>query len=186
MRIRLVLLAITFLLVPLLGTDAQEADLAPLQTIPSVDVDRYMGRWYEIAKFPNRFQRQCVSDGVAEYRLTGGGSVAVGNRCRLQNGETDSVTGVARQVGPADSPKFEVRFAPRWLSFLPAVWGDYWIVDLDADYSLAAVSEPKREYLWILSRTPTVSPQAYQALLSRLRAQGLDITRLESTKQSGA
>lgn len=185
MRIRTVLLATAFLLTPVLGVTAQEADMAPLQTVARVDVERYMGRWYEIAKFPNRFQRQCVSDGVAEYSLIGNGRVEVGNRCRLQNGELDSVTGVARQVGATDSPKFEVRFAPSWLSFLSAVWGDYWIVDLDADYSLAAVSEPKREYLWILSRTPTVNPQAYQALLSRLRSQGLDITRLESTRQSG-
>jgi apolipoprotein D and lipocalin family protein len=172
MRIRTVLLATAFLLTPVLGVTAQEADMAPLQTVARVDVERYMGRWYEIAKFPNRFQRQCVSDGVAEYSLIGDGRVEVGNRCRVQNCATDS-------------PKFEVRFAPSWLSFLPAVWGDYWIVDLDADYSLAAVSEPKREYLWILSRTPTVNPQAYQALLSRLRSQGLDITRLESTRQSG-
>jgi len=158
-----------------------EADVAPLQTIRSVDVPRYMGRWYEIAKFPNRFQRQCVSDGVAEYRLLGDGRVEVGNHCKLANGETEEVVGVARQIGPSDSPKLEVRFAPSWLSFLPAVWGDYWIVDLADDYSLVAVSEPKREYLWILSRTPVVDAAAYQALLTRLDAQGLDTAKLVKT-----
>ena len=144
----------------------------------------YMGRWYEVAKFPNRFQRQCISDAVAEYRLAADGRVEVGNRCRLADGTTENVTGVARQIGPSNSPKFEVRFAPAWLSFLPAVWGDYWIVDLAADYSLAAVSEPKREFLWILSREPVVPTAAYQALLGRLRAAGLDTDKLVATQHA--
>jgi apolipoprotein D and lipocalin family protein len=92
--------------------------------------------------------------------------------------------GSARQLGPFDSPKLQVRFAPGWLSFLPMVWGDYWVIDLDPDYQLAAVSEPKREYLWILSRTPTVPRQAYAALLDRLARQGFDLERLEPTKQA--
>lgn len=161
-----------------------EADVAPLQTVPAVDVTRYMGRWFEIAKFPNRFQRQCVSDAVAEYRLLGDGRVEVGNHCTLASGETEEVVGVARQIGPKGSPKLQVRFAPAWLSFLPAVWGDYWIVDLADDYSLAAVSEPKREYLWILSRTPAVGAAVYQDLLARLESQGLDTSMLVKTPQS--
>ena len=174
------------LLLPAFATGAQEARPAPLQTIPNVDVQRYMGRWYEIAKFPNRFQAQCLSDAVAEYRPLGDGRVEVGNHCKLANGTVEDVVGAARQIGPADSPKFQVRFAPAWLSLLPAVWGDYWIVDLDNNYTLAAVSEPKREYLWILSRTPSVDPAAYRALLARLSAMGLDIDKLAVTKQSGA
>jgi apolipoprotein D and lipocalin family protein len=77
-----------------------------------------------------------------------------------------------------------VRFAPRWLSFLPFVWGDYWVIDLDPDYQLAAVSEPGRDYLWILARTPTVSRQAYCALLDRLERQGFDLSKLELTRQA--
>ena len=91
--------------------------------------------------------------------------------------------GVARQVGSATSPRLKVRFAPAFLSFLPMVWGDYWVIDLDRDYQLSAVSEPKREYLWILSRTPQVDAAAYEALLARLRAQGLDTSRLVRTSQ---
>lgn len=165
---------------------AQETTLALLQVIPSVDVTRYAGRWYEIAKFPNRFQTQCVSDAVAEYRPIGEGRVEVRNRCGLQDGTVEDVVGLARQIGAAESPKLQVRFAPAWLSFLPAVWGDYWIIDLDRAYSLAAVSEPRREYLWILSRTPTVDAETYRALLARLQAMGLDIDRLVITKQTGA
>jgi apolipoprotein D and lipocalin family protein len=86
---------------------------------------------------------------------------------------------MARQVGDTSSPKLEVRFAPAWLSFIPAVWGDYWVIDLDSEYQLVAVSEPRREYLWVLSRSPTVKQEAYAALLERLRRSGFDTSRLE-------
>jgi apolipoprotein D and lipocalin family protein len=91
--------------------------------------------------------------------------------------------GLARQIGAADSPRLQVRFAPAWLSFLPVVWGDYWVIDLDDAYQLAAVSEPRRAYLWILSRTPQPDPQSYQALLERLQARGFDLSVLERTPQ---
>ena len=88
-----------------------------------------------------------------------------------------------RSRSSTDSPRLKVRFAPAWLSFLPLVWGDYWVIDLDADYQLVAVSEPEREYLWILSRQPQVDPARYQALLQRLQALGFDLGRLEASVQ---
>jgi apolipoprotein D and lipocalin family protein len=91
--------------------------------------------------------------------------------------------GLAKQVGEATSPKLQVRFAPAWLSWLPQVWGDYWVIDLDTDYQLAAVSDAKREYLWVLSRTPQVNTKAYAALLERLKAQHFDVQKLERTAQ---
>ena len=94
--------------------------------------------------------------------------------------------GLARQIGGTQSARLEVRFAPAWLSWLPWVWGDYWIVDLDDRYDLVAVSEPSREYLWILSRSPVVDPSRYAALLARLSAMGLDTGRLEKTKHYGS
>ena len=142
-----------------------------------------MGRWYEIAKFPNWFQRQCVGNTSANYSLRPDGQVQVLNECRRQNGEMEQALGQARQLGPATSPRLQVRFAPQWLSLLPFVWGDYWVIDLDERYELVAVSEPKREYLWVLSRTPVVDEARYAALLTRLTAQGLDVRRLESTPQ---
>ena len=80
------------------------------------------------------------------------------------------------------SPKLQVRFAPAWLSFLPFVWGNYWVIDLDEAYQLVAISEPGRDYLWILARTPTVDAGAYDALLARLAARGFDLKRLERSK----
>lgn len=156
---------------------------APLATIAALDVPRYMGTWYEIAKFPNRFQKKCVGFTKATYSTLADGTLQVANSCRTASGKTDEAIGAARQVGGPDSPKLKVRFAPAFLSFIPMVWGDYWVIDLDAGYQLAAVSEPKREYLWILSRTPTVDKAAYDALVARLAAQGLDVSKLDPTRQ---
>lgn len=154
-----------------------------LRTIPSLDVARYMGTWYEVAKYPNWFQKKCTGGAKADYSLMSDGRVKVINRCRLAGGDLSEAIGVARQVGTGTSPKLEVRFAPAWMSFLPFVWGDYWVIELDDDYQLVAVSEPKREYLWILSRTPKVDPVSYNALLARLRQKKFDLRKLEVTQQ---
>ena len=158
-------------------------DVRPLETISSLEIPRYMGTWYEIAKFDNRFQKQCVGFTTATYSAIPDGTVQVVNRCRTSSGETAIAVGAARQVGDANSPKLKVRFAPAILSFIPMVWGDYWVVDLDPNYQLAAVSEGEREYLWILSRTPNVDKAVYDALVARLAAQGLDVDKLVLTRQ---
>lgn len=154
-----------------------------LRPVAALDVPRYMGTWFEIAKFPNRFQKPCVGATKADYSLRPDGLVQVTNRCRLATGAVSEAIGVARQLGAATSPKLEVRFAPAWLSWLPFVWGDYWVIDLDASYQLVAVSEPTRAYLWVLARTPHVDPAAYQALLDRLALKGFDVSKLEVTPQ---
>ena len=181
-RLRLAL-ALT-LLAPLAAPAQTASPSAPLQTIERLDVGRYLGTWYEIAKYPNRFQRQCVADTQALYRQREDGQLDVVNRCRQSNGEMTEAVGRARQVGAADSPKLEVRFAPAWLSWLPMVWGNYWVIDLDPAYQLVAVSEPSREYLWVLSRTPAVDVAAYQALLGRLQQKGFDLSKLEKSGHS--
>ncbi len=161
---------------------AQQADQA-VQTIASLDVPRYLGTWYEIAKFPNWFQKKCVSNTKAVYTAKPDGNLRVLNSCKTAGGETSEAEGLARQIGAKDSPKLEVRFAPEWLSFLPLVWGDYWVIDLDSQYQVAAVSDPRREYLWVLSRTPQMDPKVYADLLQRLKQQQFDIQKLEPTIQ---
>ena len=126
------------------STAAAAQPPAALVAIPSLDIPRYMGTWFEIAKYPNRFQKKCVADTRAQYQLQPTGTVQVTNRCRMANGEMDEAVGAARQIGPAISPKLQVRFAPAWLSLLPFVWGNYWVIDLDEAYQLVAVGEPKR------------------------------------------
>lgn len=162
---------------------AAEPELPPLHAVSSLDLQRYAGRWYEIARYPNRFQRNCAAQTMAEYVLNPDGTVGVTNSCRTTSDHWISAHGQARLNGPTGTAMLEVRFAPAWLSFIPAVWGDYWVVDLDPEYRLAAVSDPKRKYLWILSRTPAISSDVYENLVSRLVNMGFDRNRLEITPQ---
>ena len=161
---------------------AAQAELAPLQTVASVDVPRYMGTWHEIAKYPNWFQKKCASSTQATYTLQANGQVQVLNRCKTDKGEWSEALGAARQIGSPTSPQLKVRFAPEWLSFIPLVWGDYWIIDLDPDYQWVVVSEPQREYLWILSRTPQMPETTHQTLLAKLEKLGFDLKRIEASK----
>lgn len=170
-------------LAALLATGGLAAAAPALTTIATLDTARYAGTWYEIAKYPNYFQRKCLANTVAEYSVQPDGTFRVANRCTQDGGKVEQAIGAARQPGGAGSPKLEVRFAPAWLSMLPLVWGAYWVIDLDPGYTLAAVSEPQRAYLWILARTPKVAPQAYAALLQRLAAKGFDTGKLVPTRQ---
>lgn len=179
------LISIFSLLLICLGSSqalAQQGDQS-VKTIATLDVSRYLGTWYEIAKFPNWFQRKCASNTKAIYSTKPDGNLRVLNSCKTAAGETSEAEGLARQIGSKDSPKLEVRFAPEWLSFLPLVWGDYWVIDLDPQYQLAAVSDPRREYLWVLSRTPQIDPKVYADLLQRLKQHQFDIQKLEITTQ---
>jgi apolipoprotein D and lipocalin family protein len=155
------------------------AALAPLLPVPSVDLERYMGRWHELARFPNRFQSDCIGPATADYALQPDGRVRVTNRCPQAGGKVDEAIGEARRIGEAGSPKLEVRFAPAWLGWLPFVWGNYWVIDLDPAYQLAVVSEPTREYLWVLARQPQVDAATWEALMLRLRSKGFDLSRLQ-------
>jgi apolipoprotein D and lipocalin family protein len=158
-------------------------ELPPVQTIAELDVPRYMGTWHEIAKFPNRFQAKCTANTRARYLAQTDGTVQVLNSCTTADGSTIDALGLAKQIGSATSPQLQVRFAPAWLGWLPMVWGDYWVIDLDTNYQLAAVSDAKREYLWVLSRTPQVNAKAYEALLERLKAQHFEVQKLQPTPQ---
>jgi apolipoprotein D and lipocalin family protein len=171
------LLGLALLAAP--GWASAQSTAAPLVPVASVELERYMGRWHELARFPNRFQRDCSGPATADYTLQASGTVRVVNRCPQANGQVDEAIGEARRVGDVGSPKLEVRFAPAWLSWLPMVWGNYWIIDLDPAYQLAVVSEPKREYLWVLSRQPQVDAATWDALMARLRDKGFDLTRLQ-------
>ena len=173
------------LLAPLSAFSQSSAPIAdvPVKTIASLDIPKYLGTWYEIAKFPNWFQKKCVSNTKAVYSARSDGNLKVLNSCKTADGTVSEAEGTARQIGAQDSPKLEVRFAPAWLSFLPMVWGDYWVIDLDPQYQVAAISDPRREYLWVLSRTPQLDKKVYEDLMQRLQAQQFDIRKLELTPQ---
>ncbi|MDA0205651.1 MAG: lipocalin family protein [Acidobacteria bacterium] len=175
MRFYLVFL---FLAVALAAESAGE-----LRTVASVDLDRYLGRWYEIARLPNRFQDDCAGEVTATYAKQPDGKLSVANACRKADGSMMSATGAARKVGDA---KLKVRFAPAWLTWLPMVWGDYWVIDLADDYSWAVVGEPGREYFWILSRAPEMGEGVLQSIVERAEKQGYDLAAMTRTKQVGA
>jgi lipocalin/uncharacterized protein YbjT (DUF2867 family)/ligand-binding SRPBCC domain-containing protein len=158
---------------------------APVRTVPLVDLDRYAGDWFEIARFPNRFQRRCVGDVRASYTRRPDGRFDVVNRCRTADGQTEA-RGVGRIVDERTFARLKVRFAPAWLSWLPVVWGDYWIIGLAADYSWAVVGDPGREYLWILARAPHLDDEPAAAARAVARASGFDVERLVPTPQAGA
>jgi lipocalin/uncharacterized protein YbjT (DUF2867 family)/ligand-binding SRPBCC domain-containing protein len=164
---------------------AQAQTLPPVRAVPFVDLDRYAGEWFEIARFPNRFQRQCVGDVRATYTRRPDGRVDVVNRCRVAEGETEA-RGVARIVDARTFAKLKVRFAPAWLSWLPMVWGDYWIIGLAPDYSWAVVGDPGRDYLWILARAPHLDDDSIAVARAAARDNGFDVDRLMPTSQVGA
>ncbi len=155
------------------------------RAVPQLDLKLYAGRWHEVARFPNRFQKQCLSNVAADYSVRPDGQITVINSCEVKGGGTERAEGLARKAnvdGPASILK--VRFAPKWLSFLPMVWGDYWVVALAGDYRYAVVGSPDHDYLWILSRTPSMSATDYAAAVDGARANGFDTSRLVKTPAS--
>lgn len=151
-----------------------ECSHKPLQTVQQVEVKRYMGKWYEIASFPQRFQKGC-SCTVAEYTLNENGTVKVDNNCTAY-GEKKRSIGKAKVVDKETNAKLKVTF------FWP-FWGKYWIIDLADDYSYAVVGHPNREYLWILSRKPQMDKEVYNGIVERAKAKGFDVNKLNVTSQ---
>jgi apolipoprotein D and lipocalin family protein len=149
-----------------------------LETVSHVDLQKYLGKWYEIASYPQRFQKGCHCT-TAEYTLSEKGYVIVENRCKKDSitGKEISIRGKAFVVDGTNNSKLKVQF------FWPFK-GQYWIIDLADDYSYSVVSHPSIKYLWILSRTPKMDPEIYQGILSRLKQKGFDLANLMVTKQA--
>ena len=166
------------------------AQPAPLAALPTLDIPSYMGTWYQVAWFPNRFQKQCVADTSATYRRIPDG-VEVTNRCRNAEGKIEDIVGLARPAGSEirgnvlQPAQLEVSFLPSWLRWLP-IWGSYWVIQLADDGRYAVVGEPTREYLWVLSRTPKLAPADESAIRSRLTQQGFDLARWQTHPHSPA
>lgn len=172
-------------------TMSVQAQPGPVIPLTSLDVPSYMGTWYQVALFPNRFQSQCVADTTATYRQLEGGRVEVINRCRRADGSIDDIIGIARpdqsllRGSRLEPAKLEVSFLPTWLRWLP-IWGSYWVLQLADDGRYAVVSESTREYLWVLSRTPRLLPADETEIRSRLVQQGFDLTRWQAHPHAAA
>lgn len=150
---------------------ASGADLPALRTVERVDLARYTGTWFEIARLPNRFQQGCVGS-AASYSLRSDGEIDVVNSCRSEDDcRLRQVRGRAWSVDPASNAKLKVSF------FWP-FRGDYWIVELGKDYEYAVVGTPNRKYLWLLSRSDTMDDAVYAAIMQRVEQKGFDLTRI--------
>jgi apolipoprotein D and lipocalin family protein len=150
----------------------------PLDTVPDVDLNKYEGRWYEIAAMPQRYEKGCHCV-YAEYKQNPEGYVEVHNYCRKggPDGEEKSVQGKAFPVKGSENSKLKVQF------FWP-FRGDYWILELDPDYQHVLVGSPDRESLWILSRTPKLDEAVYNLMVQQAKSKGFPIDQLEKMDQS--
>jgi len=148
-----------------------------LETVPNVDLNKYAGKWYEIASYPQRFQKGCHCT-TANYTLSDKGYVIVENACNRDsvNGIQTYIKGKAFVEKNSGNAKLKVQF------FWPFK-GKYWIIDLADDYSYAVVSHPNKKYLWILSRTSKMDATIYQQILSRLKTKGFDLSKIQTTTQ---
>lgn len=148
----------------------------PLQTVDEVDLKRFVGKWYEIASFPQRFQKNCYNTS-ATYTLSDKGYIIIENRCNKGSidGKESYIKGKAFADGIGSNARLKVQF------FWPFK-GKYWIIDLAEDYSYAVVGHPNRKYLWILSRTPHLDEELYLKLVDRIGENNFDISKLIKTK----
>lgn len=152
-----------------------------LQTVESVDLDRYIGTWHEIARLPNTFQKACTANTTAQYRQIRDGRIAVINRCMREDGSYQEAQGVARIVDSTSNARLEVSFVS--LLGFQLFWGDYWIIGLDEQYRYSIVGAPSRKYGWILSRDPQMPDDLLAEAFSILEAKGYDRERFVFTKQ---
>lgn len=163
------------------GPSGRAKDAPELQAVPSVEVSRYMGLWYEIARYPTSFQKNCEGT-TAEYTLREDGRVNVLNTCRFgtKDGKPRDAQAIARVIEGSNGARLFVNFSPVPLL---AGRGNYWVIYLDTDYQHAVVGEPSGRFLWYLSRTPTITPETRAVLDAAAQAQGYDLSMLKETEQ---
>jgi apolipoprotein D and lipocalin family protein len=154
------------------------AQQGAVTAVPFVDLKRYSGKWFEIAKLPTKFQKQCVGNTSATFNtMVENNRLQVLNSCLQKNGKVDQLRGEAKVIDARNNAKMKVSF-PKFSS------DSYWIVDLDQNYQYAVIANPNREYLWILSRTPQMNDAIYQQILRRIETMGFKPNKLVKTPQN--
>ena len=165
------------------ATAAQINPSAEPKAVDAIDVQKYAGRWYEVARLPMYFQRNCVSDVQAKYSLNSDKTIKVRNQCMNKEGKLDVSEGVAYPQNDGNS-QLKVSFLPKGLRWVPFSKGDYWVLRVDEDYQVALVGGPSHRYLWLLSRTPDVDEAVIEDYLNTAKAQGYDLSKLIRTKHT--
>lgn len=167
------LLLILFIMLSF-NMDAQTSNKnTELVTVNYVDLNKYIGTWYEIAKIPNSFQNKCTRNTTATYILRNDGNIDVINKCIEADGSLDEAKGIAKITDKKSNSKLEVSFVR--IFGISLFWGDYWIIGLDKDYRYAVVGTPSRKYGWILSRTPQLAKNDLEEIYNILKQQGYNI-----------
>lgn len=165
------------------ATAAQINPSAEPKAVDAIDVQKYAGRWYEVARLPMYFQRNCVSDVQAKYSLNADKTIRVKNQCMNKEGELDVSEGVAYPQNDGNS-QLKVSFLPKGLRWVPFSKGDYWVLRVDEDYQVALVGGPSHRYLWLLSRTPDMDEAVIEDYLNTAKAQGYDLSKLIRTNHT--
>jgi apolipoprotein D and lipocalin family protein len=157
-------------MVQMLSSSPDREDERAVTTVTTVNLERYAGLWYEIAKIPNRFQKQCVRGTTAKYVLREDGRITVINRCVTKNGDIDEAEGIAKIEDTTSNAKLKVSFVSfiGWRPF----WGDYWVIGLDEEYQWAVVGTPDRKYGWVLARTPTLDEVTLEEIFTIIERNG--------------
>ena len=159
-----------------LNTTTQAETAAP-QAVERIDIQKYAGKWYEIAHLPIFFQRKCIANITAQYSANADQTIGVLNSCRIANGEMISSEGVAYSQNQGNS-KLKVSFLPKGLRWIPLTKGDYWVLRVDSEYKVALVGGASNKYLWILSREPQLDEATYQSYIETAKHYGYDVTKL--------
>jgi len=153
----------------------------PPKTVPFVDLKKYVGVWYEIARIPNSFQDQCIKGTAAKYSLNEDGEIEVLNSCIDEDNEVDKADGIARIVDKSSNAKLEVSFVS-FLGWRP-FWGDYWIIGLEENYKWALIGTPDRKYGWILSRTKQLESKTIEDIFKLIKEQGYNTEDFKMSPQ---
>jgi len=153
-------------------------------TVPMIDLERYLGTWFEICRLPLKWEDAEACDITATYSLQSNGKVRVDNRCFDRVGKPDQAIGEAVPVD-ASNAKLKVSFLPQFLRWIPFTKGDYWILRISPEYDVALVGTPTRENLWLLARNPQLSPEVTVDFLATAEQKGFDLSALIIPVQSG-
>lgn len=165
-------------------TLASDTTQQPVEAVPRISIEKYLGSWYEIARKPMFFQRECLKNVQATYTLNVDGNVDVENSCEKKGGVRNTAKGEAYIMNPPRNSELKVSFLPDAIRWLPVGRGDYWVLKIDDDYQTALVGDPARKYLWLLSRTPKIQPDVWNDYVKYAKKIGYDVSDFNLTPQT--
>lgn len=160
------------------------AETSKVKTIPYLDLNKYLGKWYEVASIPQSFQKKCVKNTEAIYSLIGEDKIEVNNSCEMANGERNVALGRAKIKDKKSQAKLKVTFV-KLIGWIYPFGGNYWVLHVDEFYNFAVVGDPSAKYAWILSRNPYISHDDLMIARNVLKTNGYDTCAVLTSVQDG-